>query len=263
MSDDHNRGAYTPQTDAPLAFDARHSRGPGDRPPPLTLIVSGVILLVLVLGAIVFFVRSAGDGSGVVPNAGQSIDTLKTAPTDVPEAKAVDQQGLQIGYAEGTPLPEQSTPAGAAPTFAARPEAPAARPAPTTTTSAPVVAQPISPSPAAKASASMPTPKPAEAPRPVAKVEPKAVVTPAPRPSSGPSVQIGAFSSDAQAEQSWNGVASRVPGRIAGKTLRVEKAEVDGKIYHRALVGGFTSGADADSFCAALKAQGGDCSVRR
>ena len=75
-------------------------------------------------------------------------------------------------------------------------------------------------------------------------------------------VQIGAFSTEALAEQSMNAVAAKIPGRTAGKTLKVEKAEIGGKTLNRALVGGFASKADADSFCTALKAQGGDCSVR-
>ena len=39
---DHDRGAYTPQNEAPLSFDARRSRG--RRAFPTTLIISLVIL---------------------------------------------------------------------------------------------------------------------------------------------------------------------------------------------------------------------------
>ena len=48
---DYDRGAYTPQSDAPLAFDARQSRGGGGGggPSPMTLIISGVVLLLLVI----------------------------------------------------------------------------------------------------------------------------------------------------------------------------------------------------------------------
>jgi hypothetical protein len=51
---DHDRGAYTPQTDAPLAFDARQAASRSGS--PTTLIVSGVILLFLV-GAVILFYR--------------------------------------------------------------------------------------------------------------------------------------------------------------------------------------------------------------
>ena len=59
---DHDRGAYTPQTDAPLAFDARAPRG-GRKPLPMALIGSGVVLLVLVAGIGMYYrsgVRPAG-----------------------------------------------------------------------------------------------------------------------------------------------------------------------------------------------------------
>ena len=35
-----DRGAYTPQTDSPLSFDARVPRRGGGRPVPMTLIIS-------------------------------------------------------------------------------------------------------------------------------------------------------------------------------------------------------------------------------
>jgi cell division protein FtsN len=280
MSDDHNRGAYTPQSDAPLAFDARHSRGPGERPLPVTLIVSGVVLLLLVIGGIIFVMRGASSDP-TAPAATQSIDAMKTATPEVQEAKPVEQQGIQIGYTEGQPMPIEpgtNPPAAGNPNFTARPEAPVARPAPGTAPAlpAPVVVNQALPTKAGPTvvtppAAALPKVAPVEA-KPVAKVEakpapkveakPEAKAEVRPAASGSPQVQIGAFSSDALAEQSWNGVASKIPGRIAGKTLHVEKADVGGKTYHRALVGGFTSRADADSFCSALKAQGGDCSVR-
>ena len=43
-----DRGAYTPQPDAPLAFDARAPRG-ARRPLPMALIGGVVVLLALVL----------------------------------------------------------------------------------------------------------------------------------------------------------------------------------------------------------------------
>ena len=46
---DHDRGAYTPQTDAPLAFDARRVRGAGGGPSPVTLVVSGIVGLLLLI----------------------------------------------------------------------------------------------------------------------------------------------------------------------------------------------------------------------
>jgi cell division septation protein DedD len=284
MSDHHDRGAYTPQSDAPLAFDARSSRRGGSQPMPVTLIISGVILIILVAAMVVFFIHNAHD-NGAPPSAGQSIDAIKSPPL-VPDAKPADA-GVQIGYTQGNPpIPTDANTASAsgAPTFTPPPEAPGVRPAPGATP-APGKPQTIDailkeapPKPAPKTSdeiiAAAESAKPAPtmvkpksdvptvaAPKPAPKVEAK----PAPKvatKASGPMVQIGAFSTQALAEQSMNSVAAKVPGRVAGKTLKVEKAEVDGKTLNRALIGGFTSRADADSFCTALKAQGGVCSVR-
>ena len=52
---------------APLAFDARYARGSGERPLPMTLIVSGVVLVVLV-AALAFFYRGGIRAPGQAPN---------------------------------------------------------------------------------------------------------------------------------------------------------------------------------------------------
>jgi cell division protein FtsN len=291
MSDHHDRGAYTPQSDAPLAFDARTSRRGGSQPMPVTLIISGVILIILVAAMAVFFVHNAHD-SGTAPSAGQSIDAIKSPPA-VPEAKPAEQSGVQIGYTQGNaPIPTDANTAaasaapaaaGAAPTFTAPPEAPGVRPAPSAT---PAPAKPQTIDAILKEAPSKSVPKPslktsdeiiAEAaakpaqtlakPKAAPKVETaaaaaKPTVSAATAKSSGPMVQIGAFSSDALAERSMSDVSAKLPAKAAGKTLKIEKAEVGGKTLSRALVAGFKSKADADSFCADLKAQGGVCSVR-
>ncbi len=63
---DQDRGAYTPQTDAPLAFDARRSGGSGGGPAPMTLIVSAVVLLLLIIALLLFY-RSGVRGAGQAP----------------------------------------------------------------------------------------------------------------------------------------------------------------------------------------------------
>ena len=65
---DHDRGAYTPQTDAPLSFDARRAHG-GGRPVPMTLLISGMVLVILLIGVVYFYrsgVRPAGQAPQVV-----------------------------------------------------------------------------------------------------------------------------------------------------------------------------------------------------
>ncbi len=169
-----------------------------------------------------------------------------------------------------------------APTFTAPPEAPGVRPAPNATPAAKpqtidaiLKEAPAKPAPktsdeiiaeaSAKPAQTVAKPKPApkaDIVASAAKPEPKSAAPAAAATSSGPMVQIGAFSSDALAEKSMSDVSAKIPAKAAGKTLKIEKAEVGGKTLSRALVAGFKSRADADSFCAELKAQGGACSVR-
>ena len=75
-------------------------------------------------------------------------------------------------------------------------------------------------------------------------------------------VQIGAFSSTAIANKGWSDTSALLPGRMAGKTKTVEQTTKDGKIFYRTFVGGFSSHADAESFCDALKAAGKPCFVK-
>ena len=62
---DHDRGAYTPQTDAPLSFDARRASG-GGGPVPMTLLISGMVLVILLIG-VVYFYRSGVRHQGQAP----------------------------------------------------------------------------------------------------------------------------------------------------------------------------------------------------
>jgi len=271
---DHNRGAYTPQSDAPLAFDARRTGGPGARPFPITLVVSAIILLVLVAGA--FYLYSDGvRGKNEPPQpVGEPVAEMK-APAPVEPQPSEVTNGLQV-YSDGG--------SGAEPKLAPPPEAPLARPV------APVEAQPL-PAPAAAAPAapviSAPvaaTPKtgpgsapktaaaPAAAPKtaptkvataPAAAVAAQAPAAPAPKAATASAqVQIGAYSSSTLADDGWSRLARSQPGQMAGKTKRIEEVQVDGRTLYRALVGGFATRADAVEFCTALQARGDSCTVR-
>ena len=75
---DHDRGAYSPQSDAPLAFDARQSRGGGGF--PTTLAISLVVLAVLIVAIVLFYrsgVRGAGQGPAPV---GAPVAQIKAPP---------------------------------------------------------------------------------------------------------------------------------------------------------------------------------------
>lgn len=248
---DPERGAYTPPTDAPLAFDARRPArgGGGGRPMPLTLIVSALVLIALI-GAIFFFYRSGVRGADDAPQpVGEPIGAFtRAAPA---EAQPADPAaGLQI-Y-------NQDAPAAAEPTFAPGPEQPRPRPTtPVETEKLPpvVIAQaPAQPAPALKGPT---TPAPAPAPKTPAPAP--AAPAPAPKAATGSfAVQIGAFSSSAIADSEWRAATAGV----SGKGKQVEAIERDGKTLYRTAVTGFTTRDQASAFCNQLKAAGKSCFVR-
>lgn len=113
-----------------------------------------------------------------------------------------------------------------------------------------------------------PAPTPAPAPdapssTPAAQGAPPSAPQPAPGAAgprtAGPVVQVGAAPSEAEARA----LISAVEARLDGRATWVESARVGGRVWRRALVGGFSDQADAASFCAGLKAAGHDCFVRQ
>ncbi|HZZ30749.1 MAG TPA: SPOR domain-containing protein [Phenylobacterium sp.] len=295
---DHERGAYTPPTDAPLSFDARQPVR-GSRPLPFTLIIS-ILVLAGLAAAIFIFYRSGVRQAGQPPQAvGVPVGGMKAAPPA--EAQPQDPAaGLQIYKTEGgkpavdgaispqfTAPPEQpqARPQPAAPTVVVTPAAPAApaQPAPTLRPSIP--AQPLAaPTPAAPPRPEPPAAKPAPAPKaevtppkpaPVAKAAPAkpapakpeakiAAKAPAPTAKAAgvAAVQIGAFSSQALADKGWSDAAAVAPGAAAGKGKFVEKVDKDGKTLFRTQLTGFASRAQASAFCDKLKAAGKACFVK-
>jgi hypothetical protein len=264
---DQERGAYTPQTDAPLAFDARRVRGASGGPAPVTLAVSLAVAL-LVLIAVLLFYRSGMRGAGQPPRVVGAPVTAPKVPAPADSAASAAPV-VPVLKTEATP---PSEPRG--PNFAPAPEMPAPRPAPRTAAPPPPAASAAlrpaqteapEPPPAAIPAATAPAPraapiKPVRAPPPAAPLARTATLS---APAAGePVVQIGAFSSAALARKGWSDTAALMPGRMAGRTAKVEKADRDGKTFYRSYVGGFASKAQADGFCAALKAAGKSCIVR-
>lgn len=75
-------------------------------------------------------------------------------------------------------------------------------------------------------------------------------------------VQIGAFSSQDQADKSWSSVAGLAPGAMAGKGKRVATVTKNGATLYRTAITGFDSREDAQALCAKLSAAGRTCFVR-
>lgn len=108
----------------------------------------------------------------------------------------------------------------------------------------------------APASAPAKTPPASRPPPPAAKTIAKPGAA-APK-SGGPVVQVGASTSEAEARA----LLTSLGGRLRGRSSWIETAQVDGKTWRRAVVGGFADGADAARFCADLKTVGRSCFVR-
>lgn len=259
---DPDRGVYTPPTDEPLSFDARRPVR-GARPVPLTLIVSGVVLVLLVV-AIVFFYRGGARQAGEAPRmVGEPVGAIKAeAP---PETASDDPAaGLQIYRSETG----EDAPVGQ-PSFTAPPEQPGPRPAPTSpavVAQAPLPPAPVPTAPVLKGPVAAPPPAPAAAP-PAPKAAPpapKAAAPAAATPAAGGSaaVQIGAFSSQAQAEEGLAAAARIAPGAMVGRGRQVTPIDRNGQTLYRTAVTGFASRAEATAFCDQLKAGGKTCFVR-
>lgn len=105
--------------------------------------------------------------------------------------------------------------------------------------------------------------RPAVAPPAVPKASaPKA---PAPKPPAAKpavskpgkvSLQIAASPTEAQAREALGRIKSRVKAPLS---TSVHSVTVDGKVFHRALIGGFQNRAEAQAFCASI---GGACFIR-
>jgi hypothetical protein len=268
---DHDHSAYTPPPDR-LSFDPREPVRSGG-PAPVTLIVSGVVLLAIVGGVFLLYrggIRHKGEAPAAV---GAPLAQIKTA---APPDNSIDAPppGLTISKVDATNM------AAANAVFAPAPEEPLPRPLPVQAPT--VVTQSPLPPPAAVGGAPPATLKPAK-PVTIASLTddalaPKHVVKPAPKPpaSSAPPlesaaaapppgagwVQIGAFSSSALADKGWSDVAALAPAAMAGKGRKVEALSRDGKTLYRAYVTGFASHDSAQAFCDRLKAAGKACFVK-
>jgi hypothetical protein len=113
-----------------------------------------------------------------------------------------------------------------------------------------------------RVAASPAPPRPAPEP-PAAQPGPSPPIPAPPRSAAWRgAAQIAAAESDAQARAELARVARLVPEAMAGATTSVARAVVGGRTYHRALVGGFGSRAEAAAFCRTLAARGHACFVR-
>jgi cell division septation protein DedD len=115
------------------------------------------------------------------------------------------------------------------------------RPAP-----APVAQEAVrAPSPAAPAASS---PTPSAAPREVASVAPGTRL-----------VQLGAFDNEELARQVWGQLAGRHGDLLGAKSLFLERATHNARVFYRLRVAGFQTADETRVLCESLRARGVDC----
>jgi cytoskeletal protein RodZ len=298
---EHERGAYTPQPDAPLSFDARVSREA--RPLPLALIFSCIVLAALVVALFLFYQSGVRKPSDTPPPVGTPVEQFKSPPpaatpnsltvvAATPAAPAPSAEPIATSAGPEQPVARSATPPVTVPAPAPAPQpaptaskpvetqvaatpmvkpaatpvaAPAVKPVPTPAAPARVAAAKPT-TPAAPVSRADPVGKLLDGPKPAkpvaAKAKPAAVPTPNAAASGAAVVQIGAFATEAQATEGWNRVAGLMGPTAAGKGRKVEPVQVGSATRYRSQVTGFANHAAAVAFCTTLKARHQDCIVK-
>lgn len=105
--------------------------------------------------------------------------------------------------------------------------------------------------------------QPAEPAKAIVAETPKIVApaaVPAPVAASGAQVQLGAFGSQAEAEQNWTKIRNAHSDVIGSMGHQIVRADLGAKgVYYRLRVSGFASANAAKQTCAALSARGQGC----
>jgi cell division protein FtsN len=247
MVDNEDRGTYSPPTEDHLAYESR--RTPAREQAPITLIVSGIFLVILLIAVVLFYNTNISQRKSV-PEVGTDLGDYKD--TQVQEAKPLTDQDLAGVTGLNDPSVTQLAPKTEVPDARTQNSADAGASAPLIrdvplgqTPTQPIITEPARPAakPASSASAS-----------------PVAALTPA--ASGSASVQIGAFGSKEAADSQYDKVASNYGLFLDGTAKRVEKVDVNGTAFYRTSFVGFASKDKAKAFCQALKASGRDCIVK-
>lgn len=279
QEDGRRRADYAPLREPGMG--PRHvesnSRGP--------ILLVAAILIVAVFGVVVWNAYREGVRTDD-PEATPALSTagaFKTPPRETTPASAAVQIAT-IEPLDGGPSPvieqrPQPAPAAVAPAatapvtdlppaskFMAPPPAPlkqpeAAKPAGPAVAPTPAATAPAKTIDLPKPTAAAPAPvvAAAAAPAPVLAAAPVGAFKPAFAAGGNWLVQVAAPSSEAGAIAEWDKRAKALPEFFATAERFIVQADVNGKSVYRLRAGSFASKADADAFCAAYKAKGGNC----
>lgn len=262
--------------DAPWLAEATPLRAPPQKRPMLNIAIAVLALGAVVAVALLMLLgrRDGGSTQGYMEAAQAPLIEAEPGPYKVPPA---DRQGMNVeGDGEVIHEAVRGQDLGAVIDMNALPEEPVGRPRdllpPGGTSAAPpasaasagqsvqVQVMPARPAPAATAPVVKTVPaKPVIAPPapvsrpPAASAKPAAAISPPPAAGSR-TVQIGAFSSEAKAEEEWARVSGK--GGLSGKRIQKLTSSA-GKTLWR--VRG--TAADVDAACKAILAAKGACEV--
>lgn len=179
----------------------------------------------------------------------------KTAADEAEDVKAAEdlkapEEKAEAAAEEAEPKVEEAPKAEAPKEQAPKAEAPAKAPDPFApvekeTTAAPAPAKPQAPAPA-----------------PVKPVETVAPKTPAPAPVAGgkAQIQLGAYGSQAEAEQNWARIRGQYGDLVGSMPPQIVRADLGAKgVFYRLRVAGFGSVAAAKQTCSSLSSRGQGC----
>lgn len=205
-----------------------------------------------------------GDTQWVQPTAGAPLGAVMRALCDR-DYKRPFVGGTKIAEAPKAkpgPPPQVVTPkpppAAAQPSTATAAPNPAAKPAKPVQPTTEKAAEKSPAEPKSAASPSPPVSPPAQAP-----AEPKASPPTVRHGNSPYLVQVGASPSQDDAKGLLGRLQKKFGGELSGLKTEIVTANPDGKTVYRVLISGFAAAGDANRLCAALKAGGQACFVRK
>ena len=215
------------------------------------------VRMALVAGSVVAVLGLGYAGFAMVNRGPRTIPVIEADSRPV-RVRPDNPGGMQVAGAEEQIMGGEGS--GAADVMAPAPEVPqpqalraqiqAAR------QPAPQPAPPPAPPPAQPVSLSAP---PATAPVAVSAAPEQRPAAAA--PAGGTEVQLAAMTTEAAAMAEWQRLAKKMPDLLAARHPAVSRTDRDGKTFFRLRTGGFTTVAEATSFCTQVKAKGGGCSI--
>ncbi|MEZ5647694.1 MAG: SPOR domain-containing protein [Alphaproteobacteria bacterium] len=248
-----------------LAMSAPTSPAPGEAPLPSAAPTTPV--------------QVAPVDNGAAPTAAGSMPTETVAVPTLPGTTTAPSPSPTASDPAATPLPQGTTKEPVPSAASTIPIPPAPQPGgsgrtlspPTMASLPPAGSAPLPPTigstggnpPSASSAVAVAAPPSTPAPKPAATKTSTPVVTSAPTGGAGNTrIQIGAFSSEKEAQQFWTVRRAKYPDLLGNLTLRLERVDSGPKAgWIRVQGTGLASRDAAQSVCSSLKAKGQDCLV--